>query len=125
LLPSGGQVGTGSALASKEAATIFMPQVPLLPSGGQVGTGSALASMEAATSFMPQVPLLPSGGQVGTGSALAFMEVAIVEADAVWVEVEAAAPERTKATTKARTRFFMGSTPFCSWRRMGEEWKVF
>jgi hypothetical protein len=52
-----------------------------------------------------------SGGQVGTGSMLTLATVTLffVEAEEVWVE--ATAPVRTRATTKARTMCFIVGYP--------------
>jgi hypothetical protein len=54
-----------------------------------------------------------SGGQVGTGSILVRDAVTLfeVEAEEVWVVV-AAAPVRTRTTTKARIIVFMKETPW-------------
>ena len=52
-----------------------------------------------------------SGAQLGTGMALALAKVTLVwlEAEATWVE--ATAPVRTRATTKARTAVFIFDYP--------------
>ena len=59
---------------------------------------------------MPQA-LGSSGGQVGMGSMLvrATVTLVFVEAEEVWVE--ATAPVRTRATTKARTICFIMGYP--------------
>ena len=52
------------------------------------------------------------GGQVGTGSALVLAIVTALEVlAAVEIWVVAAKPVRARATTKARTMFFMMTTP--------------
>jgi|GEM_PF-3464312 len=53
-----------------------------------------------------------SGAQVGTGTALVLAIVTVLEVlAAVEIWLEAAKPVRARATTKARTTFFMMTTP--------------
>jgi len=53
-----------------------------------------------------------SGGQVGIGTALVLAMVTLLEVlAALEIWVEAAKPVRARATTKARTTFFMMTTP--------------